>query len=163
MLKPLNKDGIDSFYVKDKGDNIFLISKRDISYFESPEIPDEKILDEIAKGAYHVVGVFFEEGLKWRLYDGQNRINALMKDPVFLSALDKGDVAFTKGDILEIELRTQQWKTEKGLRTEHEVIRVLKQHKGTLQIPLPFDLKEQIILFDGKEEKYIKKLLEDIE
>ena len=44
-----------------------------------------------------------------------------------------------------------------------EVIRVLKQHKGTLQIPLPFDLKEQIILFDGKEEKYIKKLLEDIE
>lgn len=138
-LKPLQQEGIDSFIVKEDGKAITEIKKNEGVYFEVPDLPDEKIIDTMSRVACKIIGVFFEEGLKWRLYDGENKINALIKDEDFLRALDKGAVAFTKGDILEIELRTIQWKTKDGLKKEHEVIKVLKHHKPHKQIPLPFE------------------------
>lgn len=140
-IEPLNKDGIDRFVVREKGKDIAQVTKSDTPYFEVPDIPDEEIIDTVSKVACNVVGVFFEEGLKWRLIMGENRINASIKDPEFLNALDNRAVSFSKGDILEVELRTKQWKTEHGLKTEYEVLRVLKQHKCAEQIPIPFERK----------------------
>lgn len=139
MIAPLDKDGVDTFIVREEKKEVHRIGKEEKAHFAVPEIEDEEILDVTRKGAFNVIGVFFEERLKWKLYDGENRINATIKDQHFLDALDKGRVSFTKGDILEVELRTQQWKTEKGLKTEHEVIKVIKQHKAYEQLPLPFE------------------------
>jgi len=91
------------------------------------------------KGAFNVIGVFFEENLKWKLYDGETRINGSIKDDHFLKALESGRISFTKGDILEVELQTRQWNTAKGLKTEHEVIKVIRQIKSSQQLPLPFE------------------------
>ena len=138
-LAPLDRDGVETFSVKQKKKEIQTIRKSEKSYFIPPEIPDEELLVSRRKAAFNVIGVFFEENLKWKLFDGETRINAIIKDEHFLKALESGRVSFTKGDILEVELKTQQWKTEKGLKTEHEVTKVIRQIKSSQQLPLPFE------------------------
>lgn len=138
IVKPLLKKGIDKFIVREREKKVIEIAESEEPYFDVPEIPDEEITDSTRRVACNIIGVFFEEGLKWRLYDGENKLNAIIKDSGFLVALDKGEVSFTKGDMLIVKLRTRQWQTEKGLKQEHEVVKVIKQQKAKEQIPLPF-------------------------
>ncbi len=138
VLHPLQRQGIDKFIVREGNNEVETINKSEKEYFEVPLIPDEEITESTRKAAFNVVGVFFEENLKWKLFDGDNRINASILDKGFLEQIEKGNVSFTKGDILEVELRTRQWKTTSGLRTEHEITKVIKQHKAFDQLPLPF-------------------------
>jgi len=143
VLKPLAKAGIDRFLVKQGKIIVDEIEKKEVAYFAVPEMPDQQLISQTRIGAFNVVGVFFDENLKWRLFDGESRINASIKDKSFLDALEKSQVSFTKGDILEVELRTTQWQSDKGLRVEHEVIRVIRQIHPYQQLPLPFDAGEK--------------------
>lgn len=145
MIEPLRKPGFEKFVAKEKGKTVQEVTKAEEAYFDVPTIPDEELLDVVREGAFNVVGVFFEEGLKWKLTDGETKLSALISDQRFLDDLDKGKIAFSKGDILKVKLRTRQWKTESGaLRAEHEILKVIKQIKPTdQQIPLPFEGDEQ--------------------
>ena len=82
VLKPLEKVGIDVFQVRDFKEKkvIESVSKEEEPYFAVPPMPEEVVSESTTTGAYYVRGVFFDEGLKWRLFDGENKINALIKD-----------------------------------------------------------------------------------
>lgn len=84
----------------------------------------------------NLVGVAFEEGLKWRLSDGDNKFYATIADDKFLSEVNSGK-PFAKGEVLEIELETTQLVTSKGIRNEYRVLRVIN-HLSCRQISLPF-------------------------
>ena len=57
------------------------------------------------------------------------KIFATISDNIFLNLVDSGQVAFGKGDILKIRLRTKQSEThDMKIKTEYEVIKVLS-HK----------------------------------
>lgn len=147
VLKPLEKAGIDVFQVRDLDDKkvIESVTKNEEPYFAVPSISEEIVSESVTTGAYYVRGVFFDEGLKWRLFDGENKINALIKDTDFIERLNQGQESFTNGDILKIELKTRQWLTDTGLKKEHDVLKVLEHIKAAEQIPFPFeppDIKE---------------------
>ena len=116
-----------------------VIEKDEREYFAVPNVTQEEMLDTMGRAIYHVLNASFDENLKWRFSDGECRITASMKDQEFLDSLDKGLVSFTKGDMLEVEIRTRQWKTETGLVTDREITKVLSHHKKYIQLPLKFD------------------------
>jgi hypothetical protein len=80
----------------------------------------------------------FQEGNKWRLFDGQNTITATIADAEFIGRVDRNLVRFAKGDILLCEVRTVQTQGVDGLKTDHTVLRVLEHRQAPDQIPLPF-------------------------
>jgi hypothetical protein len=61
----------------------------------------------IEAATLNVVRVSFEENLKWDFYYKGIKITARIIDPSFYELIDKGE-AFAKGDVLEVELQTNQ-------------------------------------------------------
>lgn len=63
----------------------------------------------------HVVRVSFEKNLKWDFYYRGIKISAKIATPSFYELIDKSE-AFTKGDVLEVELQINQ-KFDKSVNT----------------------------------------------
>lgn len=138
VLSPLESEGIDTVEIKDNRTVMGSVTKRDFEYFKTPIIEDYVLLDETRTAAYSIVSLAFKDENKWRLHDGNNTINATIKDDEFLKKVSDSLISFSKGDILLCEVRTIQWRTGSGLRTEYEVLEV-KKHQSAARQLLLFD------------------------
>ncbi len=95
--------------------------------------------DREYEGVFAIIAPVFKGGNKWRLSDGNATSNVAIADRVFLERVDARQESFFKGDLLKCKIRTQQWQTESGLRTEHEVLKVVEHIKsGNPLTLLPF-------------------------
>lgn len=102
------------------------------------EPPPEVVVDEIRPLALSIRSLAFQEGNKWRLFDGQNVITATIEDDIFIDRVDRNLVRFAKGDILLCEVHTIQRQSQAGLTTDHAVLRVIEHRAAPAQIQLPF-------------------------
>lgn len=136
ILEPLKNEGIDTFKVINNNVTVNVINKIDVVYYQLPEVHDEVILESDKKAAYSIVSLAFKEDNKWRLYDGNSTISVTMTDDDFLYQVDNNLVSFAKGDILICEVKTIQYRTEAGLRTEHEVLKVVEHKQAARQLKL---------------------------
>ncbi len=68
--------------------------------------------------------------------DGDTRIYATILDDKFLAGIENREYSFVKGDTLEVAIKTKQTVTTKGIKTEHEVIKVVQLYKKPEQISL---------------------------
>lgn len=143
LMSPLEKEGITGFSVREGKNVIERVSKEEVPYYKVPdEVDGEKSITFTRKAFVKPVEVAFEEGLKWRFSDGDNKFYATMDDESFLKEMDAGK-PFSKGDILEVELETTQTATSKGIKNEHRVVKVINHITPPKQIRLPFDDDEQ--------------------
>jgi len=136
VLKPLSKEGIDTFEIREKKKIIETITSDEIHYFAVPEIGDEKIQEYEHESAYSIISLAFREDNKWRLYDGNSTINVSIKDEEFLRKVEQDLISFAKNDILMCRVRTTQWRTDIGLKTEYEVLEVIEHKAGARQLKL---------------------------
>ena len=129
ILAPLKNDGIDTFKVIDANSVIIeTIIKEEIIFYDLPELKDEVILETEHEAAYSIVALAFKEDNKWRLYDGSGTISVTVSDEDFRYKVDNNLIAFSKGDILICKVKTIQYRTNSGLKTEYEVLKV-KEHR----------------------------------
>jgi hypothetical protein len=112
------------------------LTKADREAFALPEAPEETIVEQTRPMALSIRSLAFQEGNKWRLFDGQNVITATIEDPEFLERVERNEVRFAKSDVLICEVRTVQKQTAEGLKTEHFVQRVLEYRSAPTQIDL---------------------------
>jgi len=139
ILKPLKAYGIDVFKVVTSQEIIIeTITKEEAPYYELPELEDEVILEREDESAYSIVSLAFKEDNKWRLYDGNSTISVTVSDDDFRYKVDNSLIAFSKGDILLCTVRTTQYRTNTGLRTEYDVMKV-KEHRPAARQLLLFD------------------------
>ena len=136
VLKPLYHNDIDKFIIKDNNKIIEEISKQDLHHFTLPEIRDEIITETIHEAAYSIVSLAFKDDNKWRLYDGNSTISVQMKDDHFRRRVEENLIAFSKGDILKCKVKTVQWRTPDGLKTEYEVHEVIDHLAAAKQMLL---------------------------
>lgn len=139
MLEPLNKEGIDSFYVVKEmlDDNIELfIDKDEVEFFKFQDI-DDHLSESITETFLQIESISFKEKNKWRFNNGGSTINASISDEVFLQKIDSGLLRFGKGDLLKVKLKTIQFLAHTKLKTEFEVIEVM-EHKTTQQEEFDF-------------------------
>lgn len=143
VLRPLYREGIDTFEVREKKTIITKIKKDEAQYFLLPDIEDEKLITSENESAYSIISLAFKDDNKWRLFDGNSTISVIISDEDFLSKVDKNIISFAKGDILRCRVRTTQWRTQNGLKTEYEVLSVIKHIQAA----------RQLLLFDAVEEE----------
>lgn len=139
MLSPLEKLGINGFSVRKGKETIERISKDEINLYEVPDPQnEEQSIITVRRTFVNLIEVAFEEGLKWRLSDGDNKFYATIADEDFLKQMET-DKTFAKGDILEVELETTQIATPKGgIKNEHMILKVINHLTRPQQLPLPF-------------------------
>ena len=125
VVRPVKEEGIDSFEIRQNDQLVASVTNEEVDYFDPPEL-QELMLDQANTHVFSIVSLAFREGNKWRLTDGQLTFSVSMKDSEFQSRVDNNDVAFAKGDLLVCDMRTIQWLTHQGIKTEYEIIKVNK-------------------------------------
>jgi hypothetical protein len=140
--EPLSKDGIDSFKILDAKKVAYTeVVKSEASYFIAPIPTDNVLLNQSIRAAYSIVSLAFKEDNKWRLFDGNNQINATISDEDFLSRVDKSQIRFAKGDILICEVTVEQVQSASGLKTNYAVTKVIEHKPALRQLDIFNDLR----------------------
>lgn len=151
MIKPLHREGVYGFKTFTGNEHNahpgIEITKEELDYFSGPsyveKIDDIPISEFTYTGAYKIVTAQFEDGYKWRLSNGQDRITATLKDEEFIGKLKAGEINFAKDDILVIEILAKTWQEKDGaLKTENEIIKVKEQRRRSEQMPIAFEPME---------------------
>lgn len=140
VVKPLEREGIDTFEARQDGVVSQRITKADLPAFVPPEEQAEPILQDRRRIAYSIVSLAFKDDNKWRLYDGQNTISATITDAEFLQRVNESSIAFSKGDVLICEVNVVQTRKSDTLRTDYEIVRVIEHRSAAKQLPLPLTL-----------------------
>ena len=135
IVRPVKEEGIDALEIREQDDAIIEVTKSDVEYFDAPQL-QELILDETRTQAFSIISLAFREGNKWRLTDGQATFSVSMIDKDFQQRVDNNELAFAKGDVLVCDMRTVQWQTIQGLKTEYEIVSV-NRHLPARQLSLP--------------------------
>lgn len=139
MLEPLEKDGIDSFFVSrtgDKKDANLAIDESELAYFDYQEIEND-LSENITETFIQIEAAVFKDNNKWKFDNGGSPINAAILDEEFLRKIDSGELRFGKGDLLKVKLKTIQTFAHGKLKTEFQVIEVL-EHRIVKQGHLEF-------------------------
>lgn len=143
VMSPLERDGIDTFEVKDANGNLVeSVSKGELPAFAPPdpvEMPPEKIVENTFTQAYTIVSVTFKDGNKWRVSDGQSTFNVTLEDKAFIDRVNRHEVQFAKDDMIRCEVRQRQTMSREGLSTEFFISRVLQHTHTFRQVVLPFE------------------------
>lgn len=100
VADPLRREGIDTFEVRENKQRVLVVKKLEAEYFEKPELPPETLVETTRRTAFSIISLAFKEDNKWRLYDGNTQISALIEDEAFLARVNANLIAFAKGDIL---------------------------------------------------------------
>ena len=130
MLEPLDKDGIDSFYVSrtgNKKDCELKITDNEIDYFQYQDLEDE-LSENITITYVQIEAAVFKEKNKWKFDNGGASINATVSDELFLQKINTGEIRFGKGDLLKVKLKTIQIFAHGKIKTDYVIIEVL-EHK----------------------------------
>ncbi|HEY8361001.1 MAG TPA: hypothetical protein VIL30_26380 [Ramlibacter sp.] len=138
LLETLESDRIDRIEFRPAPGKrpMEVLTKQDRESFSLPVPEDETVVDETRRMALSIRTVAFQEGNKWRLFDGQNVITATIDDRDFLARVDRSEVRFAKSDVLICLVQTVQKQGVDGLKTEHIVKKVLEYRPAPMQIEL---------------------------
>lgn len=135
VIAPLFHKGIDSFEIKHRGRQTLKVSEDEAKYFVAPTEHEGETVTEVDTRVSIVVANF-QPGNKWRVSDGSRTIYVAMEDPNFVRAVQTGQEAFRKGDILYVRLRTRQWIEGEDLRAEHSIVKVERHEPGPRNMSL---------------------------
>ena len=136
-LEPLKKDGIDDFGIIHNKENICLVKKESANYFDCPQPEQTKIEEDITfTTSVNIVNLSFKEGNKWFVNDGQSSFYAIVEDEDFLNKIQNSLVEFSKGDILSVKIRREQFFSpdDKKLKIENYIVKVLRHDKPNIQL-----------------------------
>ena len=149
LLETLENDRIDRIEFRPAPGKrpMEVLTKADREAFSLPLPEDETVVDETRRMALSIRSLAFQEGNKWRLFDGQNVITATIEDKDFLARVDRSEIRFAKSDVLICSVQTVQKQGVDGLKTEHIVKKVLGYRPAPMQIemfsPPPKDDSDQ--------------------
>ena len=137
VVRPVEKQGIDEVRLKRGTEVLAVVEKGDVEYFAlAPSAFSEVINEEERTGSYEVVTLSFTEGYRWRFSDGNAMFTAEIADKAFFDALQRGELAFGKGDILTMRLAVRRQRTDKGLKADYRVLEVLDVIPAPRQLSL---------------------------
>ena len=140
IRNPLQKEGIKRFQVRQYGETQQSVDEDEAECFLSPKVVDEILIEDTRQAAFSIISLTFKEGNKWRLFDGNAPISALIEDEKFLYKVNSNMIAFSKGDVLICEVKMTQTRGIDGLRTEYVVIRVLEHRAAARQVGFDFSV-----------------------
>lgn len=137
VVRPLRAEGVDRLDIRGATEGT-RVERADVDAFDLPALTDQPIGEDTRSVALTLANVAFTTGNKWRLSDGESTFYATIEDTDFLNRVERNAESFARSDILRVQLRTEQWRTETGLRSEYTVLHVDEHIAGPREVPLPF-------------------------
>lgn len=131
LVSILKREGIESISVRQPGGEELTLDRNDISSFDVPDNDEEEIEDKTRKMTLRIISLSFKKDNKWRLTDDIEPFTADIKDVGFLNKIANDEISFGKNDYLICNVQVRQTMTEKGLKKERTIIKVLEHKPST--------------------------------
>ncbi len=140
-LEPLNREGIDSFEIRDGDEVVDVVEADEVEYFETPDLPESEAVEAIPETtgvyAFEIANTPFRRNLKWRLEAPGMNVTAEMRDPEFIRRMEAGE-SFRLGDTLVVRLRTKTFQAPgKPIRATHVIDEVIRHAHRSEQLSIP--------------------------
>jgi hypothetical protein len=92
------------------------------------ELPETTVIEAVFGNTarLQIVSLSFQDGNKWRLSDGENSFFATILDDAFNERVAKREEHFSKDDLLRARIRRRQFVVDGRLRSEYEIVQVLR-------------------------------------
>lgn len=140
---PLEREGIESvaFVYEERVTEV--IERHERHYFAAPTSDKLPIDEQEYLTSLQLVSVPMREGYKWRVDDGNGPFTAVVLDEAFVQKMQRSEITFTAGDILVARIRKRQFLSAGELRSEHEILEVVRHDSAFRQIPLPITRRDE--------------------
>ena len=131
-IKPLEKEGIDKFEVRDESKTTTeSINRDEAPYFKVEDFleKEEELIPSTNRIAvFEILRLSFKEENIWGFSDGSGgTLNAAIEDQEFWQKLQQHEITFGKGDRLKVEIQTNTSLSKTGkLKTENIIKRVIE-------------------------------------
>lgn len=136
VLEPLSHDGIDTFAVGDNDGFAFVIRKDEREWFKAPSPSVEELPEARYKKTLQIERLDFNEENKWRFTDGNAGFFAVITDKAFLKKIANNEIAFSRGDVLQVDIIERQRMDGDKLKTDFEIVLVNEHRKALKQVSL---------------------------
>ena len=134
LTAPLEKEGITDMGLQLPNNTKFnaefyQITKEERGCFIAPRQETDKLGSNNFTAFLNIINLSFKEKNKWYVNDGQSSFYAVIEDEAFLDAVDDNKIAFCKGDILQAQVRREQFYiTNQGkITTEYFIEKILEK------------------------------------
>lgn len=138
ILSPLNKEGIETFEIRDGGNNVKeKIDKSDVRYFTEPTQNQSVLLNEQTVDMWlSFVNISFKDGNKWKFSDCGNEFYASIEDQEFLSDINDNCIKFSKSDMIKAKVKIiRNLTAENEIKAFYSILKIL-EHKSITQLRL---------------------------
>ena len=135
FVKPLEREGIDKIEVIKEDQVVAQVNKEDLPGFFVPQ-DDSEPLESVRETVLRIKALWFDGGHKWRFSEGGQTFAAVIKDEKFLEQIMVQDQAVHASDLLRVNLKQTQIKTEQGFKLVYEILEVKEHIRGARQTAL---------------------------
>ncbi|MCW3004151.1 MAG: hypothetical protein JWQ20_3449 [Conexibacter sp.] len=136
VVQPLELDGVDRLTIVRDSEITVSLGTDDVPSFDPPPLVEEPLADLVEEGiVVSIAAPSFKEN-KWRFDYGGSTFAAAMDDPVYRQDVESGREAFRAGDMLRVDMRVIQSRSDDGLHTERRVMRVIDYIPRGVQLRL---------------------------
>ena len=106
VVKPLEREGIDTFEVRQGAEKVEIVRREDLPAFcvLTEVAPEDVLLEGDRIAVLQIIKPSFDDSLKWVFSEGENRFGADMMDQSFLRKVADQEISFAKGDILKVRI-----------------------------------------------------------
>ena len=139
---PLDHEGVETVAFVYEEQITEIIEKRERFLFGTPVNEEAQVNEQEFGATLQLVSVPLREGYKWRVDDGNGPFTAIVLDEGFVQRTQRSEEAFAAGDILVVRMRRRQYLQGADLRTENEILEVIRHESAFRQIPLPITRHE---------------------
>lgn len=136
LVSTLQREGITSIAARQSDGKEISLSKEDVPSFEISDDQEEELSDVTRPMVLQIISLSFKEENKWRLTDGGEPFTASIEDIDFLNKIANNEITFGKNDYLICEVREKQLRTDKGLKKERTIVRVIEHKAAARQLKL---------------------------
>lgn len=102
IVKPLERQGIDAFEVRDENDRrVEVVSKQELPCFRTSAPVESDEGGEVThverrSALLQIVSVWLEDNRRWTFSDGQARFQARIEDKDFMAKFDRGEIQISR-------------------------------------------------------------------
>ncbi|PAF41439.1 hypothetical protein [Helicobacter sp. 11S03491-1] len=134
---PLYSEEIKSIKIQ-YDEKISELLKTEREFYTKPfTAKDPNITRRVYTQTFGIASLNFQEGKKWKLFDGRGNISVFMKDESFLKRIANNEIDFAKGDKLVCEMELIEDLSEEKIKSSYYVLEVKQHIKTPRSVKLP--------------------------
>ena len=128
FISPLAEEGIERMDINKQGEKIESIEEGEVGYYDVVLDDSTERTETVEKRLVIIASLSFRPREKWRVAFGDDEAAffAAMNDQEFMKRVSQRRELFKAGDTMYVKMRVSQWVETGRLKTEREIVKVLR-------------------------------------